>query len=69
MKNSKLKRYLLGAVIFVIVLAGLFWPLPNYIEGPGDASNLSKIVSIKDHPDKHKGQFMLMSVSIAKRGQ
>lgn len=66
MKNSKLKRYLLGAVIFVIVLAGLFWPLPNYIEGPGDASNLSKIVSIKDHPDKHKGQFMLMSVSIAK---
>ncbi|EHO54012.1 PDZ domain protein [Lentilactobacillus kisonensis F0435] len=40
--------------------------MPNYIEGPGDAANLSKIVAIKGHPDQRKGQFMLMSVSIAK---
>ncbi|KRL21526.1 SepM family pheromone-processing serine protease [Lentilactobacillus kisonensis] len=66
MKKSQTKRYLLGIVVFLIVLAGLFWPLPNYIEGPGDAANLSKIVAIKGHPDQRKGQFMLMSVSIAK---
>lgn len=50
---------------FNFIAIGFLWPLPNYIEGPGDAANLSKIVNIKNHPDKHKGQFMLMSVSIA----
>ncbi|WP_232365378.1 SepM family pheromone-processing serine protease [Lentilactobacillus fungorum] len=64
--KSKTKRYILGVLIFLVILAGMFWPLPNYIEGPGDAANLSQIVSIKNHPDRHQGEFMLMSVSIAK---
>ena len=64
MKKST-KKYLIWFAIFLFVAVGSLWPLPSYIEGPGDASNLSKIVNIKDHPDKQKGQFMLMSVSIA----
>ncbi len=60
-----LKKYLIWFAILIFIAIGFLWPLPNYIEGPGDAANLSKIVNIKNHPDKHKGQFMLMSVSIA----
>ncbi len=65
MKKKQFTKWLLGASVVLILLALFFWPLPNYIEGPGDASNLSKIVSIKRHPDKRKGMFMLTSVSIA----
>ncbi|EEI19874.1 putative protein YlbL [Lentilactobacillus hilgardii] len=65
MKKKGIKKYVLGVIATIIVLAVIFWPLPNYIEGPGDASDLSQIVSIKNHPDKRKGMFMLTSVSIA----
>lgn len=64
MRKTGYKKYVLLGIALVVFLAGLFWPLPNYIEGPGDASDLSKIVAIKNHPDKHKGMFMLTSVSI-----
>lgn len=59
------KKYLIWFAILLFIAIGFLWPLPKYIEGPGDAANLSKIVTIKQHPDKQKGQFMLMSVSIA----
>ncbi|GAF35722.1 SepM family pheromone-processing serine protease [Lentilactobacillus farraginis] len=65
MQKKGIKKYVLGVIAAIIILAALFWPLPNYIEGPGDASDLSQIVSIKNHPDKQKGMFMLTSVSIA----
>lgn len=65
MKNKAIKKYVLWGVFVVVMLVGFLWPLPNYIEGPGDASNLSKIVKIQNHPDKRKGMFMLTSVSIA----
>lgn len=39
-------------------------PIPYYVEKPGDSSNLSKIVNIKNNPDKHAGKFMLTSVAI-----
>lgn len=65
MKKKGIKKYVLGITAAIILLAAVFWPLPNYIEGPGDASDLSRIVNIKHHPDKRKGMFMLTSVSIA----
>ncbi|AEB73011.1 SepM family pheromone-processing serine protease [Lentilactobacillus buchneri] len=59
------KKYLIWFAILLFVAIGFLWPLPKYIEGPGDAANLSKIVNIQGHPDRQKGQFMLMSVSIS----
>ncbi|MCY9807513.1 PDZ domain-containing protein [Lentilactobacillus senioris] len=54
--------WLIGVVLLTVFL---FWPLPKYIEGPGEASAINSFVRIKDHPDKQKGSFMLTSVGIA----
>ena len=39
------KKYLIWFAILLFVAIGFLWPLPKYIEGPGDAANLSKIVT------------------------
>ncbi|MCK8607321.1 SepM family pheromone-processing serine protease [Apilactobacillus ozensis] len=61
-----IKKHKLGlSVIIAALLAILFFlPIPYYVEKPGDSSNLSKIVNIKNNPDKHAGKFMLTSVAI-----
>ena len=50
----------LAAVLFVGWF--LFWPLNYYIETPGTADNLKSYVTVKGHPDKHKGSYMITSV-------
>ncbi|AVK63212.1 peptidase [Lactobacillus sp. CBA3606] len=68
MKNVRqfIRRYWLG-ILAVIVVLGLFLvPLPDYIEGPGSANNLKSLVTVKGHPDKRAGKFMLTSVTLAK---
>mgnify|MGYP001177762882 FL=1 len=65
MKKNKVRKYLVPIIVFLFLVWGFFWPMSNYIEGPGDAADLSQIVNIKNHPDRQKGQFMLTSVGIA----
>ncbi|MDF9446075.1 peptidase, partial [Limosilactobacillus mucosae] len=50
----------LAAVLFVGWF--LFWPLNYYIETPGTADNLKSYVTVKGHPDKKKGSYMITSV-------
>lgn len=59
------REIVLTAVIVVAILAFFFLPLPKYIEGPGEANDLKTFVSIKDHPDKDKGKFMITSVALS----
>ncbi len=60
-----LKRYW-GLLLIVVVILGLFLvPLPYYVEGPGSADNLKSFVTVKNHPDKRAGKFMLTSVALA----
>ncbi|RMW41113.1 SepM family pheromone-processing serine protease [Lactiplantibacillus pentosus] len=59
------KRYW-GLVLIVVALLVFFLlPLPYYIEGPGSADNLKSFVTVKHHPDKRRGKFMLTSVAEA----
>ena len=60
-----LKRYWVLVVAVLVVLALFLIPLPYYIEGPGSANNLQSFVTIKHHPDKRAGKFMLTSVALA----
>lgn len=41
------------------------WPLPDYVESPGSADNLKSFVTIKGHPDRKQGAFMITSVRLA----
>ncbi len=66
MKKASSKRFIISMVVLILVILGITIPLPQYIEGPGEAFNLGKVVSIKNHPDDHKGQFLLTSVGIAR---
>ncbi|WP_251546973.1 SepM family pheromone-processing serine protease [Limosilactobacillus caecicola] len=65
MKNEdkKILRRVLS-VAFLVVFLGwfFFWPLNQYIESPGTADDLRSYVTIKGHPDKQKGSFMITSV-------
>lgn len=63
-KRSEFKQWLLLIVAVATVAFVLFWPLPKYIEGPGEASAINQFVKIKNHPDKYSGYFMLTSVGI-----
>ncbi|KRM02827.1 PDZ domain-containing protein [Limosilactobacillus gastricus] len=65
MKNQErrlIRRLIL--IIFGILVAMWFflWPLNSYIETPGTADALKSYVTIKKHPDKWKGSYMLTSV-------
>ncbi|MFC6180716.1 SepM family pheromone-processing serine protease [Lactiplantibacillus daowaiensis] len=65
-KLRRLLRQYWVALVAIIVILGLFLiPLPYYIEGPGSANNLKSFVTIKGHPDKRAGKFMLTSVLMA----
>lgn len=61
-----LKRYWGLLVVILVVLALFLIPLPYYIEGPGSANNLKTFVTVKRHPDHHRGKFMLTSVAEAR---
>lgn len=54
----------IGAALALILFVGwfLFWPLNYYIETPGTADDLKSYVTIKNHPDKRKGSYMITSV-------
>ncbi|RRK11611.1 PDZ domain-containing protein [Lactiplantibacillus garii] len=60
-----LKRYRVLIIAVALVLALCLIPLPYYVEGPGSADNLRAFVTVKKHPDKRAGKFMLTSVALA----
>lgn len=67
MKNKRiLIRYSALLVTLIGVMVLLFYPMNSFLEGPGDASEISKIVKIKNHPDKYNGKFLLTSVSLSR---
>lgn len=62
-RDQKLLKRILAAVVLVLFLGWfLFWPLNKYIESPGTADNLKSYVTVKNHPDRRKGSFMITSV-------
>ncbi|MTV81355.1 SepM family pheromone-processing serine protease [Secundilactobacillus folii] len=63
--RKKVFQYGLSIIVMVLILVGCFWPMSQYIESPGSADNLKSFVSIKHHPDKRSGEFMITSVKLA----
>lgn len=63
--RNKVVQYSLAFILAILILIGFFWPMSQYIESPGSADNLKSFVSIKNHPDKRSGQFMITSVKLA----
>lgn len=57
-----LRRIIWGLIAVLFVGWALFWPLNRYIETPGTADSLKSYVTIKGHPDKRAGSFMITSV-------
>ena len=61
-KNSKTE---LGIILLVVLMMFfLWWPLPDYVETPGDANNLKTMVKIQRRPDRDPGKLMLTSVGV-----
>lgn len=63
MKQKKRLNWILPLILVVLVL-GVALPIPYYIESPGDAVSLSKMVTVDHQEDKEKGRFMLTTVAI-----
>lgn len=63
------KRYYFGVILFaaaaVILIGGLFYPLPYFIIQPGMAMDLKPIITVKNG-FKEKGSFMLTTVSMGR---
>ena len=66
MKNKQdqriMRRILWGIAAVAFIAWALFWPLNSYIESPGTADDLKAYVTVKNHPDKAKGSYMITSV-------
>ncbi|MCW3778069.1 SepM family pheromone-processing serine protease [Levilactobacillus namurensis] len=57
---------ILGTALAVVaILAFFLFPLPRYIEGPGEADDLKTFVKMPGHADKRSGKFMITSVALA----
>lgn len=62
------KKYFWGTalvIIFVILVGGMFYPLPYYITEPGMARNLEPMITVKNGY-KEKGNFMLTTVRMGR---
>ncbi|WP_434088473.1 SepM family pheromone-processing serine protease [Carnobacterium inhibens] len=67
MNDMKKKRHKSLLVLLVlIVLFGIFMPIPYYIEGPGSAVQLNELVKVNQKDDQEKGHYMLTTVAIRK---
>ncbi|KRK98246.1 hypothetical protein FD04_GL001226 [Secundilactobacillus odoratitofui DSM 19909 = JCM 15043] len=63
--KKRIVQYAVSVAVAIVILVGFFWPMSSYIESPGSADNLKTFVSIKNHPDKSAGKFMITSVRLA----
>ena len=65
---SKKRRWLkvTGVLALLVVLFGLFCPLPLYAETPGEADNLAHYIKVDHKKPKLDGQFMITAVYLAR---
>lgn len=61
-RKSVIKKTSLIVFGVLVALVLLFLPLNAYIESPGQADSLKSYVTIKNHPDKKSGSYMITSV-------
>lgn len=59
-----LRRIFTGVFAVLFIAWALLWPLNSYIESPGTADGLKQYVTVKGHPDKKKGSYMITSVYV-----
>ncbi|WP_318529164.1 hypothetical protein [Loigolactobacillus backii] len=62
MKKRWSKWLVLVGVLVLII--GLFLPLPFYLETPGTAENLSNFVRVDHKKDQRAGKYMLTTVAL-----
>lgn len=66
-KNRKFfikKRWLALCFLAILIVFGIFLPLPYYIEMPGSTENVGKMVSVDHVTDSDKGSLNLTTVSV-----
>ncbi|WP_028789385.1 SepM family pheromone-processing serine protease [Tetragenococcus muriaticus] len=64
MKHNSFKRLFLLFFITLAVCAGVFFPLPYYIEKPGSTIDLKEVITVNEQEDEEQGSFSLTSVGI-----
>lgn len=50
--------------LIMVILVGVFLPIPYYIEGPGSAVHLNELVEVNNETDQEEGHFMLTTVAV-----
>jgi len=61
MPKENVKRYILAGLVAIVLLIGLYYPLPFYISQPGEAMELAPIIKV-ENSKQEKGTFMLTTV-------
>lgn len=65
LKPKKRWRWLVGAIIAIVLIAAfLFFPTNYYLEVPGSAESLKPFVKVAGTKDKAKGSYMLTTVGV-----
>ena len=66
-KNRQKKKRLkiIGLVSIIIILIGLFVPLPLYSETPGEADDLKSYIKVDGKKPKVDGQYMITAVYLS----
>ncbi|MBV7390271.1 MULTISPECIES: SepM family pheromone-processing serine protease [Enterococcus] len=64
MKNKKMIKRIIAAVIAVLILACVVFPIPYYVESPGATINLKELIKVDNQADKQDGSFSLTSVGV-----
>lgn len=64
MKNKLLKHWLIGLSVAGMMALFFFFPLNLYVEKPGAAVNLAKLIFVDNQKDTNSGSFSLTYVSV-----
>jgi PDZ domain-containing protein len=59
------KIYITSLILIVMILIGMYYPLPYYVTEPGMAKDLEPIIKV-DNGYKEKGNFMLTTVRMGR---
>jgi PDZ domain-containing protein len=65
-KNKRKLKLILSIGLPLILVVGLFFPLPYYIEQPGGAIPVNQMVNVVGKKDEHKGNFYLTTVEMVR---
>lgn len=64
-KNAKW-WWLTGGLVFLLLMIGMVYPLPYYIEMPGGAYDIREVLKVDNKEDKQKGSYDFVAVSVMK---